>query len=112
MSNETRRTVIYGASDDLIEIDGTEIREEFSAYDDPERYVGLSNGVLLAIHYDSDSYWRIRPVRGNKLVTLIPAPGEDSDTPRRDEDGCPPYSDKAVIDGEVTWVSYGQAYVA
>lgn len=50
---------IYGASDDLIEIDG-DIREEFNHYneDDPF-YLAFSDGTALSINYNNDGFWCI-----------------------------------------------------
>lgn len=51
---------VYGASDDLIEIEG-DIREEFSFYsrDKESRLLAFSDGTLLRIIYDDDGIWRI-----------------------------------------------------
>lgn len=53
--------IIYGASDDLIEIDG-EIREEFSLHlDEPEdsALLFVSDGTVIRINYDCDGIWRL-----------------------------------------------------
>lgn len=41
-------TTIYGASDDLIEVDG-DITEEFDAIEQHPYYLGFSTGVVLRI---------------------------------------------------------------
>ena len=50
---------IYGASDDLIEIEG-DINAEFDANSDGPYYIAISDGTLLDIHYDNDGLWRIK----------------------------------------------------
>lgn len=74
---------IYGASDDLIEIEG-DIREEFNFYpDDSEdfRYLAISDGTLLRMNYDSDGIWRIHKVMSGS-ATFEKAEGSvDEDTP-------------------------------
>lgn len=97
-------TIVYGASDDLVEIEGS-IREEFSALGgDGPKYLGLSNGVVLRIEYDSDGIWRVAPRAGHSRVEVVFARGEDAGA---DDDGCPGYSDKAVIREPVEWAVYG-----
>ena len=57
MSNITK---IYGASDDLIEIEGV-ITDEFNYYnDDDEAYLAFSDGTLLSVEYDKDGIWRLK----------------------------------------------------
>jgi hypothetical protein len=56
--------IIYGASDDLIEIEGY-IREEFNAYLNEESeglILAVSDGTLLRVRYDEDGIWRFTPV--------------------------------------------------
>ncbi len=98
----TNRTVVYAASDDLLEIEGM-IREEFYVSNDGETFVGFSNGVVLELDYKRGS-WRLRPLVGVDSVEIVHARGEDAG---RDDDGCPGYSDKAIINGEVSWAVAG-----
>lgn len=52
-------TMITGASDDLIEIEG-EIREEFSAWECKNGVIACSDGTLLRVSYDENGIWRFR----------------------------------------------------
>ena len=54
---EFRGTMVTGASDDLIEIEG-EIREEFSAWDCRNGILTFSDGTLLDVAYDVNGLWR------------------------------------------------------
>lgn len=92
--------IVYGASDDLIELEG-EIREEFSAYNGGR--LAFSNGVLLDLEYDRNGTWRITALAGRELVAHFPARGEDEGN---DEDGCPGYSEKAYVTGPIEWVMF------
>ena len=92
-------TTVYGASDDLIEVDGA-LSEEFSATDD-SAVLAFSNGVVLRIEYDRDGIWRVRPLAGASRVTVTVAPTDDDDN----------YSDRAVIHEEVVWVVRGTEFV-
>lgn len=90
---------IYGALDDLIEIDG-DITEEFAAYsnDDEPHYLAASNGVLLRIQYvdeGDDGIWRITPLAGADKVRIWQCPVDDYGH----------YSDIATIDDPLTWVT-------
>jgi len=60
---------IYGASDDLIEIEG-DIREEFNFYPDAgeSRYLAISDGTVLRVEYDDDGIWRIVPITVGKAT--------------------------------------------
>lgn len=101
------RTVIYGASDDLLEIGG-DLSEEFSSSQDEPQIVGLSNGVVLRITCDDEGIWRITPLKGGDHVAVVFARGEDDGA---DEDDCPGYSDKAVITDSLSWAVVGTEWV-
>ena len=84
--------IVYGASDDLIEVEG-DISEEF--YPDSEaRYLAFSTGALLRIKYDGT--WNIRVLAGD--VAVDRAEGMDAAN----------YSDRATVNGDVRWVVCGQ----
>ncbi len=64
MKDKTK-TLITGASDDLIEIKG-ELEEEFDAYDCENGVMAFSDGTLLSVRYDEDGLWRFMvKVKGN-----------------------------------------------
>lgn len=89
--------IVYGASDDLIEVEG-DIREEFSPErDDEPTYLAFSNGTVLSVVYDRHGKWRIHPVAGNENVSIEFAP-------ENEDDG---YSDIATVNGYVTWAVCG-----
>lgn len=52
-------TVVTGASDDLIELDG-ELCEEFGTYHCGDGRMAFSDGTLLTVKYDSDGLWRFK----------------------------------------------------
>ena len=57
------KITVYGASDDLIEIEG-DISEEFNYpynADDKGVLLAFSDGTLARIKYDSGGMWRITP---------------------------------------------------
>lgn len=90
--------VVYGASDDLIEIEG-DVTEEFDALAISEKKDGgllaFSNGMIARIFYSSSGVWRIARVVGE--FTIEQAPEDDEDN----------YSDRAHIPGEIQWVVLG-----
>lgn len=83
---------VYGASDDLIEVEG-DIREEFHWNDCLPAYLRFSNGVVLRVSYFD--VWRIEPVAGAELVQVVQCSEDDEDN----------YSDRATVSGDVTWVA-------
>ena len=56
--------LIYGSSDDLIEIDG-DWQEEFMVTDEIT-HLALSDGTLLKVTFDGD--WNIKIVKGGGMV--------------------------------------------
>lgn len=93
-----KTTKIYGASDDLIELEG-QITEEFNGglYRDEAGPRGdilaFSDGTLLEVEYDRDGIWRIRRLVAG-ACEYQHTPGElTSDT-----------ADVAVLTGDLRWV--------
>lgn len=94
---------IYGASDDLIEVEG-DISEEFPYYDG-DALLAFSDGTLLSVRYDSFGIWRITPItKGRSRLTHIICSSDGFE----DDD----YSDQVhlfdeELDEPITWVLYG-----
>jgi hypothetical protein len=92
---------VYGASDDLIEIEG-DISEEFNLVDDDKGdLLAFSDGTVLRIAYTNPGIWRITPVVRGTATLSIDAAMEDDDVN---------YTDKATLDGDVVWVAHAVAY--
>ncbi len=105
-----RKITIYGASDDLIEVEG-DIEEEFTApkeaTDEKHQgaFIAVSDGSLFRITYGArgEGTWRITPVvKGSARYTKIEASSEDSRE----------YSDRVTLEGDIRWVSLAIGYVA
>lgn len=97
----TRTVIITGANDDLIEIGGPTIREEFTYQNDDDKgdLVSLSDGTVLRIVFSEVGVWRITTVaQGSASLTIE----------QTTEDGL---TDVATVVGEVRWVVHGRAYV-
>ena len=92
--------IVFGASDDLIEIDG-DISEEFQYLNNYDGdLLAFSDGTLLRIAY-TRGIWRITPVLYGtaELVILQCAENDDEN-----------YSDTAYLEGVVNWVVHGVEY--
>lgn len=107
------RQVLFGASDDLIELRG-DVDEEFSSPEGDRGWVATSSGVLVSFRLQDVWEWRlVKSAPDGVTVEVVPARGEDEGD---DADGCPGYSDKVVITtahGEapaVVWVAMATAY--
>ena len=90
---------VYGASDDLIEIEG-DIREEFSWIPDGDetRLLAFSDGTLLRVAYDSDGIWRLNKVAGGAAQFSKVEGDAQKDTP-----------DSVTLSGvEIKWVALGE----
>lgn len=86
--------IIYGASDDLIEVEG-DINQEVSVYvgDHEPLYVAISDGSLLRVTYDG--MWTIRVLRKGfgTMIDHHQATDEDSD-----------YSDRVTLTSELNFL--------
>lgn len=91
--------VIYGASDDLVEVEG-DIEEEFSAFGDEDGnvIVATSTGVVVRVVYDHEGIWRITPLVGAEKVAITYCwhDGDDNN-----------YSDRCEVADTVDWVVFG-----
>lgn len=98
---------VSGASDDLIEIEGDALNEEFSALTeqfedraDAGALLAFSDGTVLEILYampGDGGFWRIRRLMaGSAKYELREATDEDKD-----------YSDVATLTGDLRWVVRG-----
>lgn len=88
--------IIYGASDDLIEVEGV-VRDEFyPPYDKPAVLtvkVDDATHAMVRVEYDDTGTWRLRTSAPG--ATFISARGDHA---ADDADGCPGYSDKVILD--------------
>lgn len=97
---------IYGASDDLVVVNG-DISEEFG-YDgntevlagDRGDLLGFSDGTLLRILRDSEGVWRITRLRTGAAAFALVQGDEDNGT------------DRATLDGDVAWVVHGSSFAS
>lgn len=70
---------VYGASDDLIELDG-DISEEFGRYNSEGDYLAFSDGTVLKAVYDDDGIWRMKLVFKGCLLDHIEQGSISEDT--------------------------------
>jgi len=90
---------IFGASDDLIEVEGLLSDELNPPYGKPARVVVKVDETVYAslwVEYDPDDSgeWRLSPGAMRGRVEITAARGEEDG---EDEHGCPGYSDLATI---------------
>lgn len=96
-----KKVTIYGASDDLIELEG-DIREEFSCYGDDEgNYLAFSDGTVLHIVYNDEGVWRITPkAKGTAKMEKTEAVSSEDDN----------YTDRVTLTGDVRWCVHGKGF--
>jgi hypothetical protein len=99
---------IYGASDDLIEIEGA-INDEVDCYETCQKGIKFecSDGTKGNIQYHGE--WNISlDNEGSLFQSLIPTIGEDIEHTENDALGCTSYSDVLVLKEGVEWVKVGR----
>lgn len=108
LQETAEKLIIHGYSDDLIEwsgaVEGETTANWSNGSDAPTKLVvrvktlaGIAD-VSLTIIYDEEGIWRISGTAGQEdLVEIIRA--TEIDDGKVDADGCPDYSDKAIIRG-------------
>lgn len=93
---------VFGASDDLIEVEGA-ITEEFGACGcsaEEPRFVAFSDGTVLRLVYGNDGCWEIRRVaEGAADFMHLPHDGDKTS-----------YSDRATLSGDLRWVVCGKGF--
>ena len=96
------KTKIYGASDDLIEIEG-EVSDEIGCYYATNKKITCSDGTVAKITYDGN--WNITIKETGKLFDKIVL-GNPAEEPHTDEDAkeCSPYSDVLILKEGIEWV--------
>lgn len=98
------KTKIYGASDDLIEIEGA-VEEEANHIDAKNILIKASDGTQAKISYDDNGEWKIRvEVEGSKYLGLVHSVGDDAKHIFDDAIGCTSYSDVLILDEGIEWV--------
>ena len=92
---------LYGASDDLLEIDG-HINDEIYVDCEKKTTIVVSDGSVFQLSYDSEGCWRFKckekGTAGNQLEPAI-----DGDAERR-PGGESGYSDILTLTGDIKWI--------
>ena len=99
------KTIIYGASDDLIEIEG-EVEDELD-YGKNSATITCSDGTIAKIGYNGT--WDIKVLEeGTLFKQLVKAvkDGQKHDSPLLRE--CSSYSDVLVLETGIEWVKIGK----
>ena len=96
-----KKIIIYGASDDLVEIEG-DINAEYNYYDEPyTQYLAFSDGTVLSIYYSNKGIWQIRQV----VMGTAKYSKEEITEHTEDDDA---YSDIVTLESDnLQWVIFG-----
>ena len=99
-------TKIYGASDDLIEIDGN-ISDEIDCYNNTNKAIVFSDGTEAKITYDGN--WRVKLItKGDLFDRIVFGNEEDKQHTDVDAKGCSNYSDVLIMKEGIEWVKIGR----
>lgn len=100
------KTRIYGASDDLIEIDGA-VNDEVGCFANPKANIVCSDNTKAFITYDGE--WHITVlVKGERFLGKINSVGDDAEHIFPDAKDCPSYSDVLILGEGIEWVKIGR----
>ena len=100
------KTIIYGASDDLIEIEGA-VCDEVDCYDEYKK-IETSDGTIGRISFGDNGTWDIEvKVKGELFIELVKSVGDDNKHDKKYGENFPSYSDLLVLDEGVDWVKIG-----
>lgn len=102
------KTRIYGASDDLIEIEGG-VNEEVGCHDHKKPIsISASDGTKATIYYDENGEWTIKVLKSGGGYRVVGAVGDNSTHSAEGTEGCPPYSDVLILEADVEWIKVGR----
>lgn len=88
-------TKVYGASDDLVEIEG-EYAGEVGSYDNESGVLlVMSDGTLLKVFYGDEGIWKITLIKKGQLLERID---------QCDDADARPHSDVAYFGNGIKWV--------
>jgi hypothetical protein len=88
---------VYGASDDLIEVEGA-ITEEFYAHSRGPSYLVFNEGTVLRVEYTKDGMWEIRRERSG-TAEYAHAPHDNEVTT---------YTDRVTLVGDLSAVGLAE----
>lgn len=97
---------IYGASDDLIEIDGL-ISEEIGCYDNTNQSIECSDGTRGKISYDGN--WHISiSKQGDSFLKIVNGNPSEDEHVDPDVKDCTSYSDVLCLASHLDWIKIGR----
>ncbi|HRP30483.1 MAG TPA: hypothetical protein PKV73_01260 [Agriterribacter sp.] len=100
---------IWGASDDLLEIDGALIEDEVNTPNRPYT-VRASDGTHAIFYYNDDGEWKCDvKKKGLGFIEVVTSVGHDGVHTNYAE-GCSPYSDVLFIREPLSWISVNRKY--
>lgn len=101
------KTLLYGASDDLIEIEGA-ITDEHDCYEVCEKGINFSasDGTKGVITYDGE--WKIEVISNGTLFSNKTLSVGDDSTHVDEAKGCTSYSDVVIFESGLEWIKIGK----
>lgn len=99
--------IIYGSSDDLIEMEG-DIYDEHGEYNAGVLKFSLSDGTTGTIEYGEKGTWDIDIINAGKLYIGRRINVGENGTHQHPYEKITPYSDIAIFDPGITWIKIGK----
>jgi hypothetical protein len=93
-----RSVTVYGASDDLVEVEGDIVEEFDVGSQGNDCFLAFSDGTVLSVRYDG--FWRIHRLAIGS-ARCVKRDGTDEDTD---------YSDRVTLTGDIRWVVCGDVF--
>lgn len=99
-----KKTILFGASDDLLEFRGA-LYEEWGSNSGEKGYIAFSDGTILDYKYDGEWKFQVRR-QGALFEKIIISVGEDNEHKDFSEYDPTSYSDIAVFKEGITWSAH------
>ena len=93
------QVILYGFSDDLIEIEGAIEKEVYGDGDEPT-WLAFSDGTLIRVTYDGDWHFKVKEL-GEDSFAIVKNPEPNTDQ----------YTDTVTLNGDIRWVVVGTSFV-
>jgi hypothetical protein len=100
---------IYGASDDLLEIDGALIEDEVN--ESMPYKIKCSDGTEAIFEYNTEGIWECKNlIEGRQFMRVVKSLGDEVEHTDLSAIGCSSYSDVLLVREPLAWIKINKKY--